>query len=109
MVERIKGLTSSATAIPDARLSSMVNRFCHYELRTTDVNAARDFYSDLLGWSFWGEGIDVVPLPAQASARGAPPHWLGHIGIDNVAETVGRFVQHGATPLGPPVRTDGAE
>jgi predicted enzyme related to lactoylglutathione lyase len=87
----------------------MVQRFCYYELRTTDVHAARDFYSDLLGWSFWGEGIEVVPLPAQASARGAPPHWLGHIGVDDVAETVSRFVQHGATPLGPPVRTDGAE
>ena len=87
----------------------MANRFCHYELRTTDVHAARDFYSDLLGWSFWGEGIDVVPLPAQASSRGAPPHWLGHIGVDDVAETVRRFVQHGATPLGPPMRTDGAE
>ena len=87
----------------------MANRFCHYELRTIDVEAARVFYSDLLGWHFWGEGIEVVPLPAQASARGAPPHWLGHIGVDDVTETVARFVQHGGTPLGPPMRSDGAE
>jgi predicted enzyme related to lactoylglutathione lyase len=87
----------------------MANRFCHYELRTIDVDAAREFYSDLLGWSFWGEGVDVVPLPAQAAARGAPPHWLGHIGVDDVTASVSRFVQHGATPLGPLVPTYGTE
>jgi predicted enzyme related to lactoylglutathione lyase len=79
----------------------MENRFCRYELRTTDVDAARAFYADLLGEPFWGEGIDVVPLPAQAAARGAPPHWLGHIGVDDVEEMSGRFVASGAERLGP--------
>lgn len=82
-----------------------MNRFCHYELRTTDVDAARAFYGDLLGTRFWEESISVAELPAQAAARGAPPHWLGHIGVDDVAGTMLRFVQSGATQLGPAART----
>lgn len=82
-----------------------MNRFCHYELRTTDVDAARAFYGDLLGARFWDDSISVGELPAQAAARGAPPHWLGHIGVDDVAGTLLRFVQSGATQLGPTART----
>jgi len=82
-----------------------MNRFCHYELRTTDVDAARAFYSDLLGARFWEDSISVGELPAQAAARGAPPHWLGHIGVDDVVGTMLRFVQSGATQLGPAART----
>jgi hypothetical protein len=81
-----------------------MNRFCHYELRTTDVDAARDFYSDLLGVRFWEDSISVGELPAQAAARGAPPHWLGHIGVDDVVGTMLRFVQSGAIQLGPAAR-----
>ena len=87
-----------------------MNRFLHYELRTTDVDAARTFCSDLLGVCFFEESISVGGLPAQAAARGAPPHWLGHIGADDVVGTTLRFVQSGATPLGAAVRigSDGA-
>lgn len=82
--------------------TSDTNRFCHYELRTTDVDAARTFYAALFGPGFWEGSIGIAELPAQAAARGAPPHWLGSIGVDDVAATVRRFVEVGATPLGPP-------
>lgn len=82
--------------------TSDINRFCHYELRTTDVEAARAFYGDLLGPGFWEGSLGIAELPAQAAARGAPAHWLGSIGVDDVAATVRRFVEVGATPLGPP-------
>ncbi len=78
-----------------------MNRFCHYELRTTDVDAARAFYSDLLGARFWEDRVSVDELPPQAAARGKPPHWLGHIGVDDVVGATHRFVQSGATQLGP--------
>jgi uncharacterized protein len=81
-----------------------MSRFCHYELRTTDVEAARAFYGDLLGPAFWEGSVSVAELPAQARARGAPAHWLGHIGVDDVAGTMRRFVESGATQLGPPPR-----
>ncbi len=83
-----------------------MNRFCRYELRTTDVDAARAFYSNLLGARFWEDNVDAGELPAQAAARGAPPHWLGHIGVDDVVGTMRRFVQRGATRLGPAVHAD---
>ncbi len=81
-----------------------MSRFCHYELRTTDVEAAQAFYGDLLGPSFWEGSISVAELPAQAMARGAPAHWLGHIGVTDVVGTMRRFIESGATKLGPPPR-----
>jgi catechol 2,3-dioxygenase-like lactoylglutathione lyase family enzyme len=42
-----------------------MDRFCHYQLRTTDVDAARAFYSDLLGAHFWEDNISVGELPAS--------------------------------------------
>jgi predicted enzyme related to lactoylglutathione lyase len=78
-----------------------VNRFGHYQLRTTDVNAARAFYTDLCGADFWSDRITVATLPERAAARGAPAHWLGHIGVADVEATVGRFVVAGAERLGP--------
>lgn len=77
-------------------------KFCRYELRTTDVAAAREFYATLLG-----EAPTIVPLPEQAAARGARPHWLGHLGVDDVERTVSAFVERGATRLGPTRATAG--
>jgi len=85
-----------------------LNGFCRYELRTTDVEAAREFYRDLLGDEFWGHGIEIGSLPAHAAARGAPPYWLGHIGVDDVVGAVYRFLDAGATLLGRRTGRDGA-
>lgn len=83
----------------------MTSRFCHFALRTTDVDAARGFYTELLGEALWGEAFAVVPLPERARARGARAHWLGHLGVDDVEDATRRLVGHGAEPLGPLVRT----
>ena len=84
-----------------------MNRFCHYELRTADVDAARAFYSDLLDARFWDDSFSVGELPARAAASGAPPHWLGHIAVDDVAGTMLKFVRSGATRIGPLARAGG--
>lgn len=83
-------------------MKPITNSFCHYELRTSDVDAARSFYTGLFGEQFWDSGVAVSRLPAQAAARGAPSHWLGHIAVDDVRATADRFVRAGAAPLGPP-------
>lgn len=74
-------------------------RFCRFVLRTTDVEAARAFYASLLGDV--GADLDIEPLPEAAAARGAPAHWLGHIGVDDVEAAARAFVERGATRLGP--------
>jgi len=74
-----------------------MTRFCRIELRTTDVPTARLFYRALLG----DDGADIVPLPAEAIARGARPHWLGHLGVPYVESTASAFVAQGASRLGP--------
>lgn len=73
-----------------------MNRFCHYQLRTTDIAAARAFYG-----TFVDHPLDIVALPEPARAAGAPAHWLGHIGVDDVAATAEAFVARGAVRLGP--------
>lgn len=70
--------------------------FVHWTLRTLDVDAARAFYTDLLD-----EGApDVTVLPAAAHARGARPHWLGHLAAPDVATATAAFVARGALRLG---------
>jgi hypothetical protein len=74
-----------------------MTRFCRYELRTTNVAAARTFYAALLGEG----GADIVSLPEEAARRGAPAHWLGHLGVDDVECAAGAFVERGSMRLGP--------
>ena len=57
--------------------------FSRFVLRTTDVPAARAFYSSLLGH----DRFRVVPLHGKAIARGARPHWLGQVEVED-AEVV---------------------
>jgi predicted enzyme related to lactoylglutathione lyase len=74
-----------------------MTKFCRFDLRTTDVDAARAFYARLFGH----ERAVVWPLHEQALARGARPHWLGHLGVANPEQVAADFVLRGATRLGP--------
>jgi 2-dehydropantoate 2-reductase len=71
--------------------------FSRYELRARDVAAARAFYAGVLGEA----PPDVIPLPPEAAARGAPPHWLGHLGVEDVERAAAALAARGATRLGP--------
>ncbi len=76
-------------------------RFCRFQLRTTAVATAGEFYDAVIG----GRGDGIVKLPAMAAARGAPAHWLGYIGVSGIGgvdAVVARWSAHGATRLGPP-------
>lgn len=70
--------------------------FARFVLRTTDVAAARAFYAKLVVGP-----LIVVPLHEQALARGARPHWLGQIEVDDVEARAAAFVAEGAEMLGP--------
>ncbi len=92
---------------------SNIGTFCWYELRTTDTNAARAFYAEVAGWqiqtsgeaSFFYVGASrvgrLVELPERARVSGAPAHWLGHIGVQDVDASAQRLVASGGQALGP--------
>ncbi|HEX5432167.1 MAG TPA: hypothetical protein VFW83_09385 [Bryobacteraceae bacterium] len=81
-------------------------RFVQYELRTTAVSAAREFYTDVLGAHVWDSNLSVISLPERAAAQGAPAHWLGHIGVSDLETSVSRVVAAGGQRLGPSVLRD---
>jgi len=83
--------------------------FCRYSLRTTDQVAARAFYAEALGLvlpdgTSEGSLLEAWPLHERALARGAPPHWLGHLAVDDVEATMNRLVGLGSERLGPTVQ-----
>ncbi|MGP1352566.1 MAG: VOC family protein [Parasphingopyxis sp.] len=75
--------------------------FIWYELTTSDADAAKDFYSAVLGWTWeTSEGQPDMPyylfsmndtqvggmmaLTDEMRANGAVPAWLGYIAVDDV-------------------------
>jgi predicted enzyme related to lactoylglutathione lyase len=81
-------------------------RFFQVQLRTSDVEAARAFYATVLG-----DGArNIVQLHQQSVARGARPHWLGYLDVDDVDAAAAGFAERGAIPLGPKwVNAEGLE
>lgn len=80
-------------------LHPMSSRFCRYELRTTEVNAATDFYAALLG----RRDLIARELPVSARSRGAPAHWLGYLSTAELGGSIvalQRWSEHGAMPIG---------
>jgi len=96
-------------------------RFLWFDLMTTDTGAARDFYAKVVGWTLtrWdGDGPDgdghyemftsptgpiggSMTLPTEAREMGAPTHWLGYIGAEDVDATVAEAVALGAKIYAP--------
>ncbi|HLK36645.1 MAG TPA: VOC family protein [Polyangiaceae bacterium] len=74
-----------------------MNRFFKLTLRTSDVEAALAFYGAVLGPG----SRDIVQLHEQAVARGARPHWLGFLEVEDVDATLLAFTRRGATRLSP--------
>jgi uncharacterized protein len=93
-------------------------RFVWYELTTTDVEAAKAFYADVIGWGaqdastpdlaytlFTVGGVPVsglMGLAEDAKKAGARPRWTGYVGVDDVDATADRIRQLGGTVLIPP-------
>jgi uncharacterized protein len=71
--------------------------FVWYELMTTDVKAAKEFYTKVVGWDTEAFGEDytifkapdggiggLMTLPEEAKKMGAPTHWMGYVAVDDV-------------------------
>jgi predicted enzyme related to lactoylglutathione lyase len=89
-------LDGAATGYAPHPISS---RFCRYELRTTNVTAATDFYAALFG----RRDLIIRELPVSARTRGAPAHWLGYLSTTELGGSLvalQRWNTHGAMPIG---------
>lgn len=92
--------------------ASFAHVFCRYVLRTSNVDAAREFYAQAiglavpLGGTASSSSLEVWPLHERARARGAPPHWLGHIAVDDLESMLDRLAEHGSELLGPTASTN---
>lgn len=96
--------------------------FSWFELMTDDIEGAKAFYGELLGWTFEMNTdagmpytlirVDGVAQPvagmfdkADAMAENAehiPPHWGNYITVDDVDSTVERVNSLGGNVIVPP-------
>ncbi len=91
--------------------------FSWHELMTDDVEGAKRFYTELLGWtleefpmgegeSYWvvkaGEEQMGGIMKTPPGAESMPPYWGAYITVDNVDGTAKRAEQLGAKILVPP-------
>ncbi len=91
--------------------NSRSERFVWYELLTTDVKAAKVFYSRTVGWesrdismpslaySFFhasdGPVAGLMNMPEGVRRARATPHWMGYVGVPDLDSTLGRVTQLG--------------
>ncbi|WP_158743794.1 VOC family protein [Acidisphaera sp. L21] len=98
-------------------MSSFHGHFVWHELRTSDMDAAQDFYCKVMEWT--AEALvggpvpytrmmigqtpvaGVMTLPPEAAAAGAPPRWIGYVGVDDVDAMLVRLEQAGGKVLYP--------
>jgi uncharacterized protein len=92
--------------------------FVWHELMTTDTQTAKVFYGKVVGWGGQDASMPgmqytlftagetrvcgLMDLPEQARAMGAPPSWLGYVGVDDVDATVDRVKRLGGAVHVPP-------
>jgi predicted enzyme related to lactoylglutathione lyase len=87
----------------------MADNFFWYDVMTSDVEAAKKFYADVVGWEMQesatpgytllavdGKGVaGLMAIPPDAAAMGVPPCWMGYIKVADVDDTVARIVAEG--------------
>ena len=95
-------------------VSTRVGRFVWHDLLTGDVERAKSFYADLLGWEIevFKPGEMDYPMIASGGKQhggfgpvpeGAPPHWMGHVHVEDLDATLERVRANGGTVLVDPM------
>jgi predicted enzyme related to lactoylglutathione lyase len=93
-------------------------RFVWYELMTTDTEAAKAFYAEVVGWGtqdastpgmaytlFTAGGASIsglMGLSEDARKSGLRPSWLGYVGVNDVDATADRIIELGGAVHVPP-------
>ena len=93
-------------------------RFAWYELLTTDVAAASDFYGKVVGWGATDASTPelaytvltagdvpvggLMELPEEGRRLGATPRWVGYVAVDDIDATASQIRRRGGAVLLPP-------
>src|SRR5688572_23037072 len=86
-----------------------VGRIGWHDLMTTDVEKALVFYKALFGWTTQAHDMgpmgtyhlihngkpDIGGIMSLDPAHGAPSHWIGYVGVDDVDAAAKRVTSHG--------------
>ena len=86
-------------------MAATANSFVWYELMTSDLTAAETFYKGVVGWATQDAGMPepytmvlaggraiggLMTIPEEARKMGAPPCWVGYIGVPDVDAAAAR-------------------
>jgi predicted enzyme related to lactoylglutathione lyase len=91
--------------------------FCWTELATTDIEAAKKFYTELLGWTLkQGDAGGTIYNEIVANGReqggmyqmgpeqgGAPSHWMAYVAVDDVDAKAKQVEELGGKVSVPPM------
>jgi predicted enzyme related to lactoylglutathione lyase len=100
-------------------MSRNQGKFVWYELATTDVQGAIDYYRNVIGWEtdfYEGAGMPynilkadssmgvggIFALPEEARRNGAPPHWTAYVYADDVDALTKKAISLGGRSCVPP-------
>jgi uncharacterized protein len=94
-------------------------RFVWYELITTDIEAAKAFYTNVMGWDARDASMTgmayirftvgeasvggLMKLSEDARDMGAKPRWIGYVAVDDLDAAVDRVNQLGGVVYVPPM------
>src|SRR5438132_14389581 len=88
-------------------VASTVGKFVWHEQVSFDPKQAQDFYTQLFGWGaevFKPGEFDYTMITSGGQSHGGfgkamegapPPHWLSHVRVENVDETMERVKMAG--------------
>ena len=95
-------------------MSAAKGRFVWYDVATTDVEASKAFYTEVIGWNTrqWGGPEEYtmmcvgerpiggfMTLPEEDKQMGAPPHWIAYTAVPDVAATAAQAERLGGRIL----------
>ena len=90
-------------------VATSVGRFVWHEQVSGDPQQAETFYTQLFGWGteiFKPGEIDYKMISSGGSSHGGfskamdgapPPHWLSHVGVENLDETIEKAKKAGGS------------
>lgn len=90
------------------------NRFCWHGCVSTDTDAAKAFYSEVLGWrvettpmgdseaTFFVAGGESLAHLTPPPATGVPSHWNNYLRVEDVDAATKAAVANGGTQMVPP-------